>query len=170
MPTLRGSWRRAAWPELALRTPRELNAQVRCISRVIVDPRVRGQGVATALVRAYLSQPETDRTEAITGALADWAPIFRAAGMRELSPGEPSAADRRLLALLSAAELAPEALARVDGPVAPELVRRLRVWARSSAGTRALASGSEAALRVRAAEIALGWTCAGAGRRVFVAG
>jgi GNAT superfamily N-acetyltransferase len=170
MPTLRGSWRRSAWPECSLRTPRELNERVRCISRVIVDPRVRGLGVATALVRAYLAGPDTEKTEAITGPLADWAPIFRAAGMRELAPAEPGPADRRLLALLSAMQIAPEALARVDEPIGAEFERRLRIWARSSAATRALAAGSEPALRVRAAEIALGWTRAGAGRRVFVAG
>lgn len=170
MPTLRGSWRRSAWPDLALRTPRELNERVRCISRVIVDPRVRGIGIASALVRAYLARPETDHTEAITGPLADWAPIFRAAGMRELAPAQPGPTDRRLLALLSAAELTPETLARVDEPIGEDLLRRLRVWARSSAATRALALGHQAPLRVRAAEIALGWTRAGAGRRVFVTG
>ncbi|MDX2016149.1 MAG: hypothetical protein SFY95_00755 [Planctomycetota bacterium] len=143
---------------------------MRCISRVIVDPRVRGLGIASALIRAYLARPETDLTEAITGPLADWAPIFRAAGMRELPPHEPGPADRRLLALLSAMDLTPEALARVDEPISAEGARRLRIWARSSAATRALASGPDAPLRVRAAEIALGWTRAGAGRRVFVTG
>ncbi|MEM9065886.1 MAG: hypothetical protein AAGB51_10400 [Planctomycetota bacterium] len=67
MPTMNGAWRRIAWkeqPEDRSQRVRWLNAHVRTLSRLVIDPRVRGLGIATALVRKYLADPVTERTEA----------------------------------------------------------------------------------------------------------
>jgi GNAT superfamily N-acetyltransferase len=68
-PALFGWWRDEAWPG-------------RYISRVIVDPRFRALGVASSLVRAYLANPRTRRTEA-AAAMGGLCPFFARAGMRE---------------------------------------------------------------------------------------
>ncbi len=86
MPTLNGVWRRLAWGErysVGDRTEcaRRLNAEVRRISRVVVDPRWRGVGIAKGLVRAYLDAPLTARTEAVA-AMGGACPFFERAGMR----------------------------------------------------------------------------------------
>ncbi len=85
MPTLNASWRHDAWPgrytghdkRLAAR---RLNDEVRTISRVVVDPRIRALGIARALVRAYLDHPLTRRTEAVA-AMGAVCPFFERAGM-----------------------------------------------------------------------------------------
>lgn len=91
MPTLDGAWRDVAWPgryrakragERSARLKR-LNAEVRTISRVVVDPRWRGLGVARRLVEAYLADPLTERTEAVC-AIGVLCPFFARAGMREV--------------------------------------------------------------------------------------
>lgn len=105
MPTLNGSWREIAWgrPSQRDRSARahELNRTLRTIARVIVDPRLRGLGVATALVRAYLKAPLTERTEAVAtmGAVC---PFFVRAGMTE-APVPVHPADARLADALDAA-------------------------------------------------------------------
>jgi GNAT superfamily N-acetyltransferase len=99
-PTLNAPWRRVAWPE-AFAAQRgdgsglegggmnkrdwaqACNRLVRTISRVIVDPRCRGLGVARSLVAAYLQDPQTPCTEALA-AMAHWCPFFQSAGMREV--------------------------------------------------------------------------------------
>ncbi len=57
-----------------------LNREVRVISRVIVDPRYRGLGLAVRLVRHALAQSETVYTEAIA-AMGRINPFFARAGM-----------------------------------------------------------------------------------------
>lgn len=90
-PALFGWWRDEAWPgryiprrdgPTRIQAAEHLNAEVRTISRVIVDPRFRALGVASSLVRAYLASPRTRRTEA-AAAMGGLCPFFARAGMRE---------------------------------------------------------------------------------------
>lgn len=173
-PTLNGPWRERAWPgamdtmdddDPATRA-RQLNAMVRTISRVVVDPRYRGAGVASALVRAYLDRPLTPLTEAVAsmGALV---PLFTRAGMRCISARSAHAC--RMARALRERRLAPWRLldlgeasrwARCDRT----LVHEARRWARASRATRsALSEASDAeALAMAAAGVS-------APARVFVA-
>ncbi len=57
-----------------------LNDELRCISRVVVDPRFRGVGLAGRLVRAALAKPTTRYTEALA-AMGRVNPFFERAGM-----------------------------------------------------------------------------------------
>jgi GNAT superfamily N-acetyltransferase len=57
-----------------------INGEVRCISRVVVDPRWRGSGVAVRLVKHALAQAETVYTEAVA-AMGAVHPLFEKAGM-----------------------------------------------------------------------------------------
>jgi GNAT superfamily N-acetyltransferase len=163
MPVLNGSWRTAAWGgrytagDRAARA-RRLNAEVRCISRVIVEPRHRGLGVATALVRAYLESALTERTEAV--AVMGWySGFFERAGMRGVEVRE-SSRDRALRAALVGAGVAVWRLAEVERVA--RLVRRrkdlgeaLGRWARASRATGCVARGDVEEL-VRRALFALG--------------
>lgn len=91
MPTLDGAWRDVAWAgRYRARRAGErsaclrlLNAEVRTISRVVVDPRWRGLGLARKLVERYLAEPLTERTEAVCG-IGAVCPFFARAGMREV--------------------------------------------------------------------------------------
>lgn len=57
-----------------------INAEVRCISRVVVDPRWRGLGIAVRLVKNALASAETVYTEAVA-AMGAVHPFFEKAGM-----------------------------------------------------------------------------------------
>jgi energy-coupling factor transporter ATP-binding protein EcfA2 len=157
LPTLNGSWRAQAWPgEYAgdrAGVARRLNAEVRCVSRVIVRPEARGRGVGAALVRAYLARPLTRRTEAVA-AMGAASPMFARAGMAEWTPPR-SARDERLIGALEAAGLRPWELAWPSGVMEraaawPPLEVELRRWARASRGTRRAAEDELAAV-IRAA-------------------
>lgn len=145
MPTLHGTARRRAWPGVfEARSAAELSAvvrrELRTISRVVVDPRYRGLGVATALVRRYLSAPLTPRTEAVA-AMASCTSFFAAAGMREV-PIEPHRRHVRLARTLDGMKLGPADLLtpeRLALPRRRELWRALRAWARAARPPRALA-------------------------------
>ncbi len=160
MPTLNGAWRARAWPDLApaSRSPGALRAAarrlndpapggsgVRRISRVIVDPRARGQGVGAALVRAYLADPLTPRTEAVA-AMGVACPLFVRAGMCEwvLEHGKR---DREMLRALRDHDLHAFDLVDIDSFVrrcarTPALSAALIRWASGSRSTRRLARGS----------------------------
>lgn len=131
MPTLNGRWRPIAWPG-DYDTPdrrenaRRLNRDLRVISRVIVDPRYRGHGLAVRLVRSYLHDPPTRRTEALA-AMAHACPFFERAGMRRIDM-PPSKADARLSLALSQQGLDATDLLR-DLP--REITPKLRAWARA---------------------------------------
>lgn len=146
-PTLNASWRGRAWPgrydpgrspASKRRGARRLNRELRCISRVVIEPRWRGLGVASALVRAFLEHRPTPATEAIAvmGAIS---PFFEAAGMTpyRLHPTEP---DRRLLDAVEEARVPIWAL--LDRASARRLLgsgwlaEELRRWRRAS-GARA---------------------------------
>lgn len=161
MPTLNARWRSLVWPgRYEGLTPREratrLNADLRCIARVVVDPRVRATGVATRLVRAYLAKPETPGTEALA-AMGAACPMFSRAGMREyLLP--PAPADARLLDALERLGLGPDDL--VDVPEAsarvracPLATRELRVWANASRATRGAGEGIDELVRLAAGRV-----------------
>ncbi|MBL8885763.1 MAG: GNAT family N-acetyltransferase [Phycisphaerales bacterium] len=150
-PTLNDRWRALAWPGVFdMRDKRErahkLNAEVRRISRVVVLPRFRGMGIATALVRAYLRRPLTKRTEVIA-AMGEWCRCFEQAGMRavECSPIER---DVKLAAALKQLRIAPELLA--DEHVVQVLVRdesfvkAIRAWANAAGATRKVLRRPEA--------------------------
>ena len=136
-PTLNARWRRPAWGNAydtgdkhadAMR----LNREVRCISRVIVDPRCRAVGIAVALVQSALRTAPTRRTEAVA-AMGRMCPFFASAGMTPWAmPPTPASCrlldaigttGRRVLDLLD-----PATTARATPD--PFLTRELRTWAR----------------------------------------
>jgi ABC-type lipoprotein export system ATPase subunit/GNAT superfamily N-acetyltransferase len=148
MPTLNGAWRALAWPgEYSSRglpkreATSRINRDLRCISRVIVDPRYRARGIGAALVRAYLADPLTRRTEAIA-AMGAACPIFTRAGMREWS-GEPTTRDRRLIEALDRADICAWMIADIDATRQKiehhaGLEKAFRVWAGKHGATRSL--------------------------------
>jgi GNAT superfamily N-acetyltransferase len=131
MPTLNGRWRALAWPG-NYDTPdkranaRRLNREVRVISRVIVDPRYRGRGIAVRLVREYLADPCTVRTEALA-AMSHACPFFERAGMDRVAL-PPSRADARLLRAMARHGVDPADLLR---GVPEAIIPALRAWARA---------------------------------------
>ncbi len=89
-----------------------LNAEVRTISRVVVDPRWRGLGLAVRLVRHALATATTPLTEALA-AMGRVSPFFERAGMaRYERPPHPR--DARLLDALASAGVRPQCFADVD--------------------------------------------------------
>jgi ABC-type lipoprotein export system ATPase subunit/GNAT superfamily N-acetyltransferase len=138
MPTLCGVWRSQAWPgRYAGRdrksATRRINTELRCISRVIIDPRYRGLGLATRLVRTYLDHPLTPATEAVA-AMGRICPFFERAGMTAYRV-PMHAADARLADAIEAARFEPWMLAdpgRAQGLLAHPLVAaELYRWARA---------------------------------------
>ncbi|MFG0247107.1 MAG: hypothetical protein ACF8MF_13750 [Phycisphaerales bacterium JB052] len=134
MPTLNGIWRRRAWPG-HFETPNKsanaqrLNAQMRMVSRVIVEPRSRGLGVATRLVRAYLEAPLTPGTEAVA-AMGSVCPFFERAGMTPYEI-EPDLPDSRLIDALGHLSLPPETLMHAQVEPRSMLMRELVTWGKA---------------------------------------
>jgi GNAT superfamily N-acetyltransferase len=155
MPTLNAPWRAVALPDLfATRDKRcaaaNANAHLRTISRLIVDPRWRGLGLATRLVRTYLRDPLTPVTEALA-AMAHYCPVFDAAGMTAVTVPQ-ARHEARLHAALAAAGLQPwQLLWFRQGQPCANLSAALRTWARASRATRALAEGPLPIIAQRAA-------------------
>lgn len=89
-----------------------LNAEVRCISRVVVDPTWRGLGLAVRLVKSALADPTTRVTEALA-AMGKVNPFFVRAGMTAY-PRPAHAHDARLTAALARLGLHPRDLATLD--------------------------------------------------------
>ena len=143
-PTLNGSWRQHAWPgrfdasDKSARA-RRINAELRTISRVIIDPRYRGTGIARRMVEAYLASPDTPCTEAVA-AMGPVCPFFERAGMTAHPIADPVRNDR-LRRRLDAMGLNADDLLR---PIRDEseLADVLRTWARQSAATRRIAGGA----------------------------
>lgn len=75
-----------------------LNEHVRCISRVIIDPRYRGLGLASRLVRETLPQVGVAMVEA-SAVMGHCHPFFRKAGMREWQPVPSIKTERMMTAL-----------------------------------------------------------------------
>jgi GNAT superfamily N-acetyltransferase len=116
-----------------------LNANLRSIARIVVDPRYRGMGIATALLRHYLTNPLTPFTES-TAAMGDISPLFLRAGMTRTTP-PLSRRDTILAAKLRDLHINPltlidhthaEALLRAS----PELCSITLTWADASRSTR----------------------------------
>jgi len=134
MPTLNGSWRDRAWPGFFSSGSKSFNAQqinthLRCISRVIVEPRSRGLGVASMLVRAYLRSPQTQATEAIA-AMGSVCPFFERAGM-ESYPLLHTRDDLRLLDAIAHTNQTPADL--IQSPIEPGslIARELITWSKA---------------------------------------
>lgn len=93
-----------------------LNREVRCISRVVLDPQWRGLGLAVRLVRYALEHPEPTRpplayTEALA-AMGRVSPFFERAGMvRYERPLRSRAEHARLLDAMNRVGLEPPMLA-----------------------------------------------------------
>lgn len=124
---------------------RLLNAEVHCISRVIMDPRYRGIGLAVRLVRHALATATTPYTEALA-AMGAANPFFEKAGMAAYQrPPHPH--DERLSAALSACGTSDHALLRVrtwdqvlqglETQRHAWLTRELARWYRSAIGRSA---------------------------------
>lgn len=163
LPALSCKLRDAALPgRYAALAPRQrarlLNAEVRCISRVIVDPRYRGLGLAVRLVRHALATATTPYTEALA-VMGAASPFFEKAGMAAYHR-PPHAYDERLTAALgvcgfSADALAPaaaggDAMAALTPDRRRWLELELRRWYRSAIG-RAAGSSRDPAEHRRAA-------------------
>ncbi|QQS08099.1 MAG: GNAT family N-acetyltransferase [Phycisphaerales bacterium] len=139
-PTLNATWRDAAWPEFTKDAPpasdrREraqyLNAHLRTIARVIVEPRHRGMGIARRLVASYLDHPVTPLTEAIAS-MGAFCPFFERAGMREIHR-PPTKASVRLAQRLDDLGVKPWTLAdparRSRALARPAILEAIRDWA-----------------------------------------
>lgn len=130
-PTLNASWRQQAWPGRYDRGPKReragrLNTELACISRVIVEPRSRGLGVAAQLVHAYLADPITSATEAVA-MMGAFSPFFARAGMTEYRLPTPPH-DARLRDALAHARIR---LTDLPGSTAdPFIAHELARWAR----------------------------------------
>jgi GNAT superfamily N-acetyltransferase len=125
--------RHAGWSDRAA-AARLLNAEVRCISRVVVHPQWRGLGLAVRLVRRALATMTTPYTEALA-AMGRVHPFFELAGMTAYHRW-PLPRDQRLLDALRSAGIEPWQLASrarmrqaLAGPAASLLKRELARWA-----------------------------------------
>lgn len=117
-----------------------LNAEFRTISRVVIDPRWRGLGLAVKLVRHALRRPETVFTEALA-AMGRVHPFFERAGMTRYDrPPRPEHA--RLLdafeklglgpGLLASQRLVRSVLARHDADDRQWIEAEFRRWYRAA--------------------------------------
>ncbi len=147
MPTLNAVWREPAWGDRYTQGDKRaraarLNAEVRAISRVVVDPRYRGLGIARDLVRDYLRAPLTICTEAVA-AMGRFRAFFESAGMRAY-PLPPTRRDARLLDALHHAGVEPwrlarplDALERIERTAQrPFIEDALRIWSRDRDASR----------------------------------
>ncbi|MCC7145141.1 MAG: hypothetical protein IT443_01710 [Phycisphaeraceae bacterium] len=168
MPTLNGRLRDQA---LGSRYGRQKNMaaraalladELRCISRVVIDPRYRGAGWAVALVKEALRTATTIYTEALA-AMGEVAPFFERAGMTAYRrPAHEH--DLRLSAALARVGLSVGDLADIAWawqrvaqlPPAENrwLLAELRRWHRRTAG-RAADSSKEPKDHLRDARVRL---------------
>ena len=171
MPVLNAPWRAVAWPGMfsgvaKREAARRVNAHVRTISRVVVDPRFRGRGVGSALVRRAVADfhaasgggDQPHLLEAVAS-MALVIPVFAAAGMRSI-PVSISIRNSKLSDALARAGLChadlidPETsfvISSASGGPLAKLASALRAWARNSGGTRKLLGGPAQALHHAAA-------------------
>ncbi|MEM6457881.1 MAG: hypothetical protein AAF710_00655 [Planctomycetota bacterium] len=91
---------------------RLLNDELRCISRVVIDPRWRGLGLAVRLVQEALREPTTVFTEALA-AMGRVNPFFARAGMTAY-PRPAHGHDARFTAALGRVGLDPRDLTVLD--------------------------------------------------------
>ena len=121
---------------------RLLNEELRCISRVIIDPRWRGLGLAVRLVGHALATATTRYTEALA-VMGRVSPFFERSGMTAYRR-PPLPADERALAALRFAGLKPAMLAMpstleaaieaLPAPTRAVVLRELTRWYRTAGG------------------------------------
>ncbi|MEQ9205922.1 MAG: AAA family ATPase [Phycisphaerales bacterium] len=132
-PTLNASWRNRAWPgryttACKSTNAKRVNAELRRLSRIIIDPRSRSLSIASTLVRNYLANPLTPATEALA-AMGSTNPFLKSAGMTEYPiPHAPN--DLRLLDCLHHLNMSPSDLINTQ-QTNPLLERELKTWART---------------------------------------
>lgn len=143
-PCLNGGWRAGlgegfSAPASKREIAAKLNAEVRVISRVIIEPRFRGLSIARRLVETYLANPATRHTEALAS-MGRWCPFFERAGMRRVEFPAPRR-DAAFARVIREAGLKPWML--VDLVVArrvletrEEVREGLARWVSASRGTR----------------------------------
>jgi len=90
MPSARAELRNVATNNLFKGFDRQtqlalINGNIRCISRVIIDPRLRGIGLATRLVRSTMPRMHVPIVEAL-GVMPKANPFFEKAGMKGFLP------------------------------------------------------------------------------------
>lgn len=136
-----------------------LNAEVRTIARVVLDPRYRGLGLAVRLVKHALAHADTPYVEALA-VMGRVNPFFERAGMvRYEAPPRP--ADGRLLdamaevnwprTLLASPSLFAQRLGDLEPAQRAWMESELRRWNRSAAFMargKAQAAGLDDALRL----------------------
>lgn len=161
-PALNDGWRERAWPRVfegldgrgleGKARAAAINAHVRTISRVIVEPRRRSMGVGAMLVRVYLERRLTALTETIAS-MGRYTSMFERCGMRRVECARPMRDYRLLDALEHCGRVA---LDLVDperaGVVMREAFMREEVdrWLNAARGTR----GARELSRVERAGIA----------------
>lgn len=157
MPTLNSLVRELAWPgRFRTRSKRDdarrVNREIRTITRVVVEPRWRGLGLARRLVSTYLAEPLTPATEAVAN-MGRLCPFFERAGMTAY-PLPRRIADARLIDALHHVGADPVDLVDVDRAASIArgdlLERELRLWANASRATRSLVGAPASAIAVRA--------------------
>lgn len=89
-----------------------LNERMVCIRRVIIDPRYRGLGLASYLVRQTLARTNSSLVEA-SSVMGRVHPFFERAGMTAYPP-QPDAKSQRLVAAFEAAGLTTGVLHRPE--------------------------------------------------------
>jgi len=116
-----------------------INAEVRTISRVIIDPRWRGLGLSVRLVQHALATRTTPVTEALA-AMGHVCPFFARAGMHAF-PRPPHAYDQRLLDALQhvgqSLDLAASEWVTLADADRRFITRELRRWTRQAARGKA---------------------------------
>lgn len=136
-----------------------LNAEVRTIARVVLEPRYRGLGLAVRLVKHALAHDDTPYVEALA-AMGRVNPFFERAGMgRYEAPPRP--ADSRLLdamtevnwprTLLASPRLLAQRLGELEAARRAWIEGELRRWHRSAAFMargKAQAAGLDDVLRL----------------------
>ncbi len=139
---------------------RLLNRELRTLSRVVVDPRFRGQGLAVRLVRHALNTATTRFTEALA-AMGRVNPFFEKAGMTAYRRA-PLTHDARLFDALDAAGFSPRDLAhpphlleRIEQALPADrhlLLAELARWHRHAAGRPAHLRSEDPLIHLRAAQ------------------
>lgn len=119
-----------------------LNEELRCISRVIVDPRYRGLGLAVRLVRHALATATTRYTEALA-VMGRVSPFFERAGMTPYERPMLEVGQRAIAALrhagvepkhLSMPSQVEQHIAALPDATSRWLIKELHRWYRTAGG------------------------------------
>lgn len=130
--------------ELAL-----INRNIRCIARLVIEPRFRGIGLATRLVRETMAQMEVPIVEAL-GVMCTVNPFLQRAGMQGFAPRVP-VEHVQLVEALSAVGIEEDLLIdpcavqeRIDAlrwPCADFLEQRIQLFLKSHGTRRTMPPG-----------------------------